>query len=96
MRWSVGAVGGGGVLPSSKGLAAEALEGLLFRVSALVALDVLEAAKAFLAVAAGQGLCLLPAAGVGVDVGCVALAGGVDAWKRHHGGGWVCRSQFGV
>lgn len=95
MRWKRGGGGGKG-LPSPKSLAAEALEGLLFRVSALVALDVLEAAKALLAVAAGESLCLLSAAGVWVGVGCVALAGGVDAWERHHGGGWVCRRQFGV
>lgn len=91
MRWKRGGGPGGKGLPSPKSLAAEALEGLLFRVSALVALDVLEAAKALLAVAAGQGLCLLPAAGVWVGIGCVALAGGVDAWERHHGGGWVYR-----
>ena len=93
--------GGGKGLPSPKSLAAEALEGLLFRVSALVALDVLESAKALLAVATGQCLCLLPAAGVGVGVGSVALAGGIDdTWERHHGGGWwvvVCvAASFGV
>lgn len=59
-----------------------------------MALDVLETAEALLAVAAGEGLCLLSAAGVGVGVGCVALAGSVDAWERHHGGGWVCRRQI--
>lgn len=62
---------------------------------ALVALDVLEPAEALLAVAAGERLCLLPAAGVGVGVGGMALAGGVDAWGRHHGGGW-CVSQAGL
>ena len=80
VEWS----GGGGCLPSTKRLPTEALEGLLLRVSALVALDVLESAEALLAVATGQRLRLLPA-GVVVDVGCVALAGSVGSRERHGG-----------
>ena len=93
MRWSgVWGAAGRGVLPSPKSLAAEALKGFLFRVSALVALDVLETAEALLTVPAGQSLRLLPAAAVLVGVGSVALGGGFDACERHRGGWWVCGS----